>query len=153
MIEILCATLLICITSIVFVQVISRYLLGVAHFWIEEFAREGMIWMTFYGAVLCVYKNAHTKIEYFVSKLPKPFDKIVIVITNLVCAAFSGSIAYYSIGVVQANMKMTLPALQIPSGIVTTAIPISMLFMVIGFILQAIKVFTESGKMKTSGGA
>ena len=76
-----CAIFFFCIA-----QVVCRYLLKVSSPWTEEFARVGMVWMTFLSAAYCIRLNAHPSVDFLVKKLPLRLYLILMLLIELLIA-------------------------------------------------------------------
>lgn len=131
------------IAVLLFYQSISRYLFGHAYFWIEELSRNFMIIMALGGSVICVRKHAHTRIEYFVMKIPGITGKIVSTIATGSCLVLSVALCYYSLFTAKSKMMMNLSSVAIPAGIFTYFITISMALMAVGFLLDLIETWRK----------
>lgn len=129
-------TLVIAITSVIFINVVSRYFFSSSLSWAEEVSRYAMVWVTFLGAAYCVKEKSNINIDLLSGVLnPK-----LININNIIIYFFSGLtcafISYYSylttLKVYKSGQK-TL-ALGIPMYWVYSAI-------FIGFFLMSIRYF------------
>lgn len=61
----ICNLLLFGMTSVVILQVFSRYLFNYSFVWSEELVRYFMIWMVMIGAALVQSKNDHIRVDFF----------------------------------------------------------------------------------------
>jgi TRAP-type C4-dicarboxylate transport system permease small subunit len=61
----ICILLLLGMTSVVILQVFSRYLFNYSFVWSEELVRYFMIWMVMIGAALVQSKNDHIRLDFF----------------------------------------------------------------------------------------
>ena len=86
--ESVCCTALVVIFVCVFAQVVARYVFGVALRWSEETAAIAMVWAVYTGAALCVRERFHIRIVVCVKLLPEAFGKWVIVLADILFAAF-----------------------------------------------------------------
>ena len=124
-IELLLAVLFSIMTIALGIQVTARYIFGASLFWAEELARYSMVWLVFLGAVVAVYRNAHTRLDFAIAKLPPRILLFVEVFTLLLCAAFMGTIAYQGYIVLKVAMLSKSTALGLPMGYVYGAILVS----------------------------
>ena len=67
---------LIVMVLLVFVQIISRVIIGSSFSWTEEVARYLMIWVAFLGASFAFQYAAHMSIEVLVKKVNKQLQNI-----------------------------------------------------------------------------
>ncbi|MGH7405804.1 MAG: TRAP transporter small permease, partial [Candidatus Methylomirabilales bacterium] len=61
--------LLIAMVVVVTAGVFYRYVLNEALIWYDEFASYLLVWLTFYGAVLATYRDAHIGFDTVVHRL------------------------------------------------------------------------------------
>ncbi|MEM6660286.1 MAG: TRAP transporter small permease, partial [Pseudomonadota bacterium] len=86
--ELICCTCLVIIAVAVFSQVVARYIFEVALHWTEETASMAMVWAVYTGASLCVRERFHIRIMVAVQLLPEGFGNVVIVMADILWAAF-----------------------------------------------------------------
>lgn len=129
--EVVCCGVLLAMTVTVILQVACRYLLGAALTWSEEFARYGLVWITFLGAGIALKRRAHMGVQAIVeifspgARKTVQFFTIFAVMVFLVIATLKGTeLALF-------NMKQYSPAMGLPMGFVYLAIPLGCLVMVI----------------------
>ena len=148
-IENLTAAMIATMVILVFIQVLSREIVGSSFAWTEEVARYLMIWLTFLGGSFAFQHGAHIGIEFFLTKLPTFFQKVVTVL-----AALSSSLSFfymvvYGFDIVGRQMGQTSAALNIPMGYVYLVIPISGILMFINLVdvtIKSLKGITVSGQ-------
>jgi TRAP-type C4-dicarboxylate transport system permease small subunit len=66
--------------------VYTRYVLGSGSAWPEPLAILLMIVFTFAGGAACYRANAHIAVELFVNYMPKPFQRVVLGLVDLLMA-------------------------------------------------------------------
>lgn len=86
--ETICCLALSVVAVCVFLQVIMRYGFGTALQWTEEIAAIGMVWAVYMGASLCVRERFHIRIMAGVMLLPRQLARAVILLADLLWAAF-----------------------------------------------------------------
>ena len=130
----LCVVLLGVFTTILFIQVVMRYVFNNSLSWSEELARYRFIWLCFIGVSFGAKQMKHLKIDVFISVFPKKFRPYVIVFADVIVLAFSGIIMYAAYVTVVRYMALgtASPANHIPMWIVHSA-PI------VGYFLTAIR--------------
>lgn len=138
-VENLTAAMIATMVILIFIQVVSREIVGSSFAWTEEVARYLMIWSTFLGASFAFQHGAHIGIEFFVSKLPTVFNKIFTVIAALCSSLFFYYMVTYGYEIVGRQMGQTSAALNIPMGYVYLVIPISGILMFINLVDVTIK--------------
>ena len=87
--ETICCAALSAVASLVFLQVIMRYVFGTALQWSEELAAIAMVWAVYMGASLCVRERFHIRIMAGVTALPTAIGRVVVMLADGLCMAFS----------------------------------------------------------------
>ena len=130
----LCVVLLGVFTTILFIQVVMRYVFNNSLSWSEELARYLFIWLCFIGVSFGAKQMKHLKIDVFINVFPKKFRPYVIVFADVIVLAFSVIIMYAAYVTVVRYMALgtASPANHIPMWIVHSA-PI------VGYFLTAIR--------------
>ncbi|SPT68929.1 2,3-diketo-L-gulonate TRAP transporter small permease protein yiaM [Anaerobiospirillum thomasii] len=143
-----CSFALALMATIVFIQVINRNIFGGSFKWVEEMASMCMVWITFFGAALATTLNAHTRIELFVSLLPKRLSRTIFALGDLVCAAFSTALCCYSYPLIMANLHTMSPAMKLPLAINYIVFFIAALLITFFMILRAVEDFKDKEQKK-----
>ncbi|WP_163969640.1 TRAP transporter small permease [Oceanobacillus halotolerans] len=133
-------------TIIVFAQVVFRYVFDMNIHWAEEFARFGMVWIAFLGAAIGIKYEEHTRIDFFIKKLPPAGRTFIEILNKLICIVFLAVISYYSITSLGDMMSLMTPSLQIPTGIVHLIIPVTGIVMIIYLIIQMLGIIRNSNE-------
>ena len=129
--EVVCCGVLAAMTVAVVLQVICRYLLGAALTWSEEFARYGLVWITFLGAGIAHKRRAHMGVQAIVEMFSPGVRKTVQLFTLLAVMVFLVIATLKGTELALFNMKQYSPAMGLPMGFVYLAIPLGCLVMVI----------------------
>lgn len=90
-----CGILFVFIFICCVVQVINRYLLKFPMPWCEEFARAGMIYLTFFAAGLGIRIKAHPSVDFIVKRFNHRAQMVCAVIMELLVLSMSFFIMYY----------------------------------------------------------
>ena len=149
LLSLICTVLFIAMAVITFVQAINRYILSSSFYWAEEFTRFSLVWLTFLGSSIAVLDDSHTRIDFFINRLPAKMTKIMESIGDLLCLFFIVAISYTSIDFIVLSMKNLSPALKVPMGLVYFALPFSGILMAL-FFCQRILIRTK--EIKNMGG-
>lgn len=142
----LCAFLMFLMVTIIFSQVVARYIFHHSLYWSEEIGRYLFIWITFIGAALALREKAHVAIDSFVKMMPVFLQKVVRIIAFLAMLAFSLVMTYTGWNMLQYGTHQVSAATQMPMYYVYLVLPVSGLL--IAFYI--LKNFYEEFK---SGGA
>lgn len=104
--------------GVVFLQVLSRYLLDVALIWSEEVARLLFISMVFVGAAVLARRREHLTVTVFTGLLPdrgRHLADCVASLIGLVCSTYLLRGAWATL---LREWDQRTPALQIPMGLI-----------------------------------
>lgn len=134
-----CATFLVVMVVLIFVQILMRELVASSFPWTEEVSRYLMVWITLLGAGLAFQHGAHIGIEALVHRLPSPAAKVARGVAALACAAFFLVMIVQGLDILDNAMQQRSPALRIPMGYVYLAVPISGLYMLLNLIDVTVK--------------
>ncbi len=135
------AILLLVIAVILFINVVLR-LFNTSILWAEELARYAIVWITFVGASVCVYKGAHIGVDVIMNVLGEKPKKILSLVLALFSLAFSVLFTYYAFKITM-NVHGTGQAsstMGIPMYIVYAAMPVGGLLMSIRYIQEFISL-------------
>lgn len=151
--EAVCCGVLLAMTVVVVLQVICRYLLGAALTWSEEFARFGLVWITFLGAGIALRRRAHVGVQVIVELFSPGVRKIVQVLTIFTVVGFLLIATFKGMELALFNMKQYSPAMGLPMGLVYLAIPSGCLVLIIQLAEQLLDLLRPSpGKVLGEAG-
>lgn len=131
------AILLLIIAVVLFVNVVLR-IFDTSLMWAEELARYSIVWITFVGASVCVYKGAHIGVDVIMNIIGEKPKKVLSIILAIFSLFFSVVFTYFSFKITM-NVHGTNQAsstLGIPMYLVYAAMPV-------GGILMSIRYFQE----------
>ena len=104
--EFTAAMLLICITLVVTMQIVCRYILKELPPWSEELSRYLFIWANFVGAGVALARSSHVSIDSLVARLPDSVRRKLGSVVVILVTTFSLFLLYQ--GVVTASaMKIS----------------------------------------------
>ena len=69
--------LMLTMVTIIFIQVIARYIVHNSLTWSEEIGRYTFVWITFFGTALAVKERSHVALDILIKKLPTLLKKII----------------------------------------------------------------------------
>jgi len=99
--------------TIIFYQVVARYVFNKPPTWSEEIALLLMIWVTLLGAGIGVRRNLHMRVEIFLNLFPKWLQKLLEVIVLSLLAYFGYMMIKYSY-ILSVRLPNKMPATGIP---------------------------------------
>ncbi len=120
--------LFLALTVLLTIQVISRYVLQYSFAWTEELAEVMFVWMIYCGIAAAVRKRKFLRIEVLLDALPFRYKRILLVIDNIIQAAFSIFIIFPILNIIANFQKSnaTSSILHIPKVFAYMVVPISM---------------------------
>lgn len=121
-----CLLAMLGLTVIVALQVISR-LLKISLPWTEELARFLLVWLTFLGCTLAIYRKSHLSVNFVVDMMPKKLQKACNIFTRIVMIVFFTILLVYGVKLSAISMKNLSTSLGWPMGIVYAVLPFSAL--------------------------
>ncbi|RKJ03828.1 TRAP transporter small permease [bacterium D16-54] len=116
---------MIAFTIVGFLQVFFRVFLKSPLAWSEEACRYLFIWSMMLGAILVAAENGHFRVDFLVSKLPDPLQRITTGLSCLLMAVFSLLIIYYGYKLMMSNTTRVSPALGIRMMYIYLIFPIN----------------------------
>ena len=131
------------IASVVFLQVVFRYVLQQPLYWSEELPRYLLIWMSFLAAALAQKNEAHINITLAVTPLPTVVQRGIRLFANLVILGFLGVLVYSGSLVTRITAAHRSTALQIPMAVVYAALPVGAALMMLYLVLQIVQDVTR----------
>jgi TRAP-type C4-dicarboxylate transport system permease small subunit len=126
----ICVVLLIFMTSLIFVQVIMRYVFSNSLTWSEELARYVFIWLIYLGISYSCKEIKHIKIESALYLFPKSWRTVVTIVGDVLLTLFAVFIVYRGLGIVKFQSISRSAALNIPMSYIYSA-PVVGFFLVI----------------------
>ncbi len=137
--------LLPCMVIIIFIATFFRFTKIMIIPWSEEAARYMMIWIVFLGIGVGAKNNAHFTVDNFVNALPESTKKYTFMLRTLIILGFCGFMTYVSVGLVSKLLKMgqVTPAMQLPTWIVYSAMPVGLTLMLVRTLQYAIRKFVD----------
>jgi len=117
--------------TLVFVNVICRYVFNFSIIWAEEVSQYLMIWIAYLGAGLALREGRHVALEMLHDRLPAPLSRIVRIVVGGALLALLGTVTVLGLQFAIFVWNQETPVLNISLGIPSLAIPIgSLLFAV-----------------------
>lgn len=114
-------------TTLIFIQVVMRYVFNSSITWSEELARYIFIWQGWMGTSLGIRMKGHIRIEIITTKLELTGRKILDVLVATILLAFSIFLIVSGSDLVLkiASRKALSSALRIPLHYIFMALPVS----------------------------
>jgi TRAP-type C4-dicarboxylate transport system permease small subunit len=109
---------------LVFVNVVSRYILNYSIIWVEELTRYMMVWVGFLGAGLVLRLGAHIALEAFQDLLPSRAARALRAGIVVLLGATFASMTWLGTRYAAFAWEQETPVLNWSTGAVYLAIPI-----------------------------
>lgn len=141
---------LLIMTTITFVNVISRKFLHLSLSFTEEITTILFIFISLLGAAVAAKRGSHLGLSVFTDLLPKKAQKFITLVTWLAATFFSFYLFRYGVDMVQSEyiFKVKTPSLGWPEWIFGMTIPIGAVFLFIRFTQFTINVLRKDKEDK-----
>ena len=136
------AVVVICIE--VLVEVSFRYVLHMPLPWGAEVSQTLLVWITFVGATLALYRGEHMTIKLAINKIPASvLRRALETVAHLAVLGFLIIGAWSGWQVVERTWSMRTTTLQIPAGVLYLAFPTGCLLMFFIALRDLVRVWKE----------
>jgi len=122
--------------TLVFVNVITRYLFNFSIIWAEEVSQYLMIWVAYLGAGLALREGRHVALELLHDSLPVALRRKVRMVVGGLVLAFLGAVTILGFQFAVFVWSQETPVLNISLGIPSLAIPIGALLFAVHLALM-----------------
>jgi len=123
-------------TTLVFVNVIARYVLNFSIIWAEEVSQYLMIWIAYLGAGLALREGRHVALEMLHDRLSAPLSRRVRMAVGGILLVFLGWVTILGFQFAIFVWNQETPVLNISLGIPSLAIPIGTLLFAAHLVLM-----------------
>lgn len=149
------AALMLCLTLVVFGEIISRYFLGLPITFSTELTTIIFPWMVFLMAVEVTRNNDHIAISLFRDMARPRVQRFLIILSQGIMLFFALLLVYSSYQLCVASRHITMPVLQFLTKVYQyAAITLSFVFVALVLILRLLREFRgESGARPAAGRA
>jgi TRAP-type transport system small permease protein len=120
--------------SLVFMQVVLRYVFSGGMVWAEELDRYLFVWLMFLGITMGIYKQKHIAITFITDRLGK-FSNPVHILVHLITGLFFAVLFWQGYQFVMISMSGMASVLPIKLGIIYSIIPVSSLLAIIFLVI------------------
>jgi len=124
-----------CMTSLVFVSVLFRYVLNRPLAWTEELASLLFAWLTFVGAYVGFRTRSHIRIDTLTILLPPSVRRAVRACVDLCVLALLAIFIWQGLALTVTTWSLEFPAMEISRGYLYASLPIGACLMVLGILL------------------
>lgn len=132
--QVLVIVMMMVMATLVFTNVVSRYVFAHSLNWSEEIARYLMVWVAYIGAGLAMREGQHVAIEFGQAALPRVLHPWI---RGVVAATILTFLVVLTVAGIQFSdfaWRQRTPVMQWPMGAVYLAIPIGSLLFALHFV-------------------
>ena len=122
--------------TLVFINVVTRYVFNFSIIWAEEVSQYLMIWIAYLGAGLALREGRHVALEMLHDRLPLALGRRVRVVVGGLVLAFLGAVTVLGFQFAVFVWNQETPVLNISLGIPSLAIPIGALLFAAHLVLM-----------------
>lgn len=123
--------------TLVFINVITRYIFNFSIIWAEEVSQYLMVWIAYLGAGLAIRQGRHVAIDMFQDRLRAPLGRALRAATAGMILVFLAVLTVLGFQFVAFAWVQETPVLNISLGIPYLAVPIGAML----FVLHLLFVF------------
>ena len=118
------AVLFIAIMVLLFIQVISRYVLGYSFTWTEELSIILFVWMTYMGVSSAVTYRKNLRIDALLDVVPFKVKKAMLIISDVIFIIFNIYLIFPFVELIGSIGNSKTPLLGIPKALSYWLIPV-----------------------------
>jgi TRAP-type C4-dicarboxylate transport system permease small subunit len=128
------------------VQIVSRYLAGVAWLWLPDVSRLLFVWVVFLGASVLVARGEHLLMDFFSAKLSGAGARRLAVATQVAQIAFFAVMVFAGIRITRVRMRIPYDTIELASGWAYLAVPVCGALMILFSANLLLKLLADEGK-------
>ena len=142
--ESLVCVCLIVMTSLTFVNVVSRYVFSASLSFSEEITTYLFVLLSLLGAAIAAKRGAHLGLSILTDRVGPKTSRVLGIISMLFATVFSAIICYYGVlmALSQFNKGQLTAGTQLPEWIFGSFVPIGALFVTIRFAQNLFRLIT-----------
>ena len=146
--ETLCALLFAIMGIIMFVNIISRYLLKYSLAFTEELVVSFFVWLTLLGAAIAFREGSHLGFTFITERLPVKVQKWLLWVSTLLAVLLFSFLIYFSIFQIREEvlLKITSSGIGVPQWWYSIGMPLSSVLVIIRIFQGAKRISQKLGK-------
>lgn len=110
--------------TLVFVNVVSRYVFNHSIIWVEELTQYQMIWITYLGAGLALREGRHVAVDTLQDLLPKTARRVLRTLVAASIAAFMLAVTVLGVQITLFTWNQETPVMNVPAGLPYLGVPV-----------------------------
>lgn len=143
--------------TLVFANVVTRYVFNWSIIWAEELSQYLMVWIAYVGAGLALREGRHVSVELLQDALPDRARAALRAAVGIGILAFMAVLSWLGVEFARFAWDQETPVMQIPQGLAYLAIPVGAgVFLVhLAFFFRSFvaRRFEESEPLEPAEGA
>jgi C4-dicarboxylate transporter DctQ subunit len=127
--------------SIIFMEVVSRAVVGTSRLWVIEVSEYSLLYITFLGAPYLLEKNMHVTLDILFLSMPIGWQSILGVINSMIGFAICAVLTVIGIDVIIDQIETGVRATTVMAPHrywITPALPLGMFLMAVQFLFQGV---------------
>lgn len=125
--------------TVVFYEIVMRYVFNAPTFWAEPLARNAMIWMVMLGLAVGIRQKDNICVDFIADRFTGPVRVGAAWLRLALVLIFAGILLVYGYQMAILGLKKNIVGLEIPKGVVQAVVPIS----AFGMLLFTIELFVK----------
>lgn len=119
-----------------FLQILSRYVLGISLPWADELARHCLMWLVFIGMVIALVRGHHVTVDVLLDWYGVRARLWALTFIDLAGALLFGVLLYGGVLLMQMTATQSTSGMGIPKPFVYAALPLGAALMLIEFAIR-----------------
>ena len=144
--EIVIVFLFVSLVTIVFYQVVARYIFSDPPSWTEELARYCQVWIILLTSSICIRKGSHLAVDYFSHRLSLGVKKIINIVMSSLIVLYILIVIFFGWKLMVVGQYQLSPALQVKMSFVYIIFPLSGILMLLEAVLKTAGLIRERKK-------
>ena len=128
--------LLVILVSVVFSQVVARYVFNRTPTWTEELARYCQVWIILLTAPSCIRKGSHVAVDYFSHMLSPTARVRMDILISVLSLLYMAVVTVFGVRLMVVGRFQVSPALGINMSVVYAVLPLSGMLMIMETVLR-----------------
>jgi len=141
--EIVIIFLFVALVTIVFYQVLARYIFSDPPSWTEELARYCQVWIILLTSSICIRKGSHLAVDYFGHKIGHGVKRIINIVMSSLIVLYILIVIIFGWKLMVVGQYQLSPALQVKMSFVYIIFPLSGILMLLEAVLKTAGLIKE----------
>ena len=135
------------VMSLIFLQVVFRYVIQESLVWSEELVRYIYVWECWVGISLVQRYDRHLKLTFLTERMKEKVQHIIEIAVNIVCIITAVALLYLGIKLVvfTGDLGTTSPVLKIPMTVYYMCLPIGCFLYLLRVLAQTVEKIKDRG--------